>query len=76
VQLQWSAFDVTSCSLYAPPTVLLVSGGTQGTANTLPLSRSSVFSALCNVSSATTTASVTVLVKGDTATPLQTVLPR
>jgi ribosomal protein L28 len=76
VQLQWSAFDVTSCSLYAPPTVLLVSGGTQGTANTLPLSRSSVFSALCNVGSATTTASVTVLVKGDTATPLQTVLPR
>lgn len=76
VQLQWSAFDVTSCSLYAPPTVLLVSGDTQGTANTLPLSHSSVFSALCNVGSATTTASVTVLVKGDTATPLQTVLPR
>lgn len=76
VALEWSAFDVTSCSLYAPPTVLLVTGGTSGKATTLPLSRSAVFSALCNVGSATTSASVTVLVQGDTGTPLQTVLPR
>lgn len=77
VDLKWSAADVTACRLYAPPGILLMSGGTTGQATTLPLAHSAIFRIMCDTSAFTSVfGSVTVKVAGDTQPPLDTTLPQ
>jgi hypothetical protein len=74
-EFEWSSTDVDSCRLYAPPAVLVAAGGGTGRATSLPFSRSAEFKIVCATGAATTSASATVHVEGDSQPPLQTQLP-
>lgn len=73
--LEWSAKDVTSCALYAPPTVLLTTGGATGQATTLPLSQPTRFRIRCETGATPITNAVVVNLDTDAGTPVDTILP-
>lgn len=74
--LRWNALDVQSCELYAPPSFIMMRGGMQGEATSLPLSQTSEFAVRCKAGESTwVSASTTVGVRGYTGHTLHVELP-
>lgn len=73
-KLEWKASDVTSCTLYAPPSAVLAKGSSSGSAQTLPLDASTRFRIRCETGAKPITGSVLVEVAGS-ASVADTILP-
>lgn len=76
--LTWAGTGVDACSVYDPDGNRIAHGGASGSVTTLQLGHSSVFRVACRVPSSGSIVSsqTTVVVFGDTATPMQSPLPR
>ncbi len=73
-KLEWKATDVTGCTLFAPPSIVLAKGTASGSAQTLPLETSTRFRVRCETGGTPITGSVVVEVPGS-ASAADTVLP-
>jgi hypothetical protein len=75
-QVVWTSVQTTGCSVYAPPSVMLVTGGSSGRVDTPALVHTSIYKVVCGTKAGTAvTAPVTIVVAGDDSAPLEAVVP-